>query len=97
MPDAYNKGNIAISVPVVIVLIIGIIVGVYLVQKTQIFKPKAFTNAGQTVEVTVSDSNSPLSYDESANSFETNSRSVKIKLKPETLEELKKVEEPHNF
>lgn len=92
MPDALSKEKGLINIAVIIILILGIIVLVYLVQKTQIFKPKAFTNAGQAVEVTVSDSNSPLSYDEPANSFETNSRSVKIKLKPETLEELKKVE-----
>lgn len=90
MPDVSSKGNIAIALMVII--LIGIVAGVYLVQRTQNFKPKAYSNPGQALKVISGSSDKPLTFDEQSNSFQSDSKSVKIKLEPETLENLKKAE-----
>lgn len=77
----------------VVILLVGLIAGIYLVQKTQIFKPKAA--AGDKIlnafEITDRDG-SPLPCrmegDPPTPTCQTSNLEVKIKLKPGGLEEL---------
>lgn len=75
----------------VIILLVGLIAGIYLVQQTQIFKPKAATNILNAFEITGPDGKA-LKCDGSTNppTCETSSLEVTIKLAPGGLEELAK-------
>lgn len=73
---------------VVAILLVGLAVGLYLVQRTQIFKPKAAVNLINAFEIT-GPNGSPLPcVDGNPPTCTTSSLNVNIKLKQDGLQEL---------
>lgn len=75
---------------VVVILLVGLVVGLYLVQRTQIFKPRA---TGETIlnafDITdVNGSPLPCRMEGNTPTCDTSSLDVKIKLKPNGTEVL---------
>ncbi|OGE18342.1 hypothetical protein A3F00_00055 [Candidatus Daviesbacteria bacterium RIFCSPHIGHO2_12_FULL_37_11] len=66
------------------ILVIGLGVGVYLVQTKQIFKPKASTNLYSAFDVTDQNGN-PIDCDQSGN---CNTNSLNVKFRLENIEAL---------
>lgn len=77
----------------VVILLVGLIAGIYLVQKTQIFKPKAAVGDRilNAFEITDRDGNllpCQMEGDPPTPTCQTSNLEVKIKLKPSGLQEL---------
>ena len=87
MQEKLTKKNIALFM----LITAGLVVAIYLVQTQQILRSKAFSNPGQALEIRSNDPAKEVNYDGDSNTFKTNSKSVNIRLRPETLESLKQV------
>lgn len=81
------------QIAAVVILLVGLIAGIYLVQKTQIFKPKAavgdrILNAFEITDSAGSQLPCQMEGDPPILTCQTSNLDVKIKLKPGGLEEL---------
>lgn len=80
-----------LQIIIIVFLALALIIGLYLVQKVQVFKPKAVTNILNAFDLS-DDKGNPLDCDPTTTQpiCRTSSLDIKIKLKPGGLEELSK-------
>lgn len=77
MPKLNQRGAI-IQILMLLILVVGLVVGIYLVGKTQIFKPKASSQEMQWV-ISSGDADNCVAIDENQNII-TTCKSVKFKI-----------------
>lgn len=78
------------TIVIILILLIGLIVGLVLVQKQQLFKSRAASGLDSLIKVTpLEEEQNNVTFDQETNTFTTSSNNVKIQLNPEALEALK--------
>ena len=75
---------------ILLVIISGLIIGIFLIKNPKVFKSKAAIDSSNIIDIVPSSDSNTVEYDPDADSFKTDSQSVRLRFTPDGIEELKK-------